>query len=417
MHPSLSALDVKDMIVDRALPVDAPYVFDMEMDLLVAQARDLLTRAGATLTAAYANLAEAPDDVTDASAAVAAAKETEARISAMAKDKNCGHEARGAAKSLLTTANATLNCAAVEVDAHESGNSTATAKRTAHEASLQDAKAKKSAPGRVAAPRISAKPRRDDEDHDNQEIVVRAERRKRYLGEHDNNDERDNSVGQGKDRRPRKATSEAGRKVTRVLSGMLDEDTADEIVSTVGTGVQRGMEGAAAVFVSGDYKAIDRTGLVFGRGVKNTLKDTGIVSDETAQTIGHAATVTARTVGRGVASVRDGSAAAYIGGKVVDGAVAVKDTAVAGVGMAQDMAKSVYQYWAGEPEPKPKPKPAPVKVTLNGIGTGTLAAAAKALTARGVDLDTNDDGKNSIAEIKAGVAAWNKAHPKPTNGK
>ena len=396
-----NAFDIKNIIGDRLLPIDVVPAFDMDMEILAARARDILTLASATLNAAYDNLAEAPEDVADASAAVAAAKEAETRISAMAKDKHRGNDARGVATSLLSTASATLNQAAIDVDAHESGNSSASAKRTAHEASLQESKSKKG--GAPASKRPAKHAAHDDDD----ERTVAAQRLKRFKGEHDDNDERDNSVGQGKHRRPRKATSEFGRKTTRVLSGLLDEGSADEVVSTVGTGALRLGEGAGAVF-SGDHQAVDRTGLVYGRGTKNTLRDLGF-DKETAQAVGHTVTVMAQTTGHTVATVRNG---------VVAGAVAVKETAVAGGGAVQDAAASTYRYFTGEPEPKLEPKPAaPIKVTLNGIGTGSIAAAAKALKARGVDLDSDDDGKVTIGEVKASISAWNKSHPKPTHAK
>lgn len=318
MQPVDLTVELKDFFGDK--PAEKALMPDLEMEMLAAQARDLLARAGATLNAAYANLAEAPDDVADAAAAVAVAKETETRISAMAKDRTRGHDARGLANTMLSNTSACLNQAAAEVDAHEAGNSCESAKRTAHQASLNAKEAAKHKVKTVEAKHSpKKKPLFDDDEDDAPGSRLKQQRQARQAGENDGNDERDNYVGKGKYRRPRKATSEYGRKATRVLGGVMGEDVADEIVSTAGTGAQRMTEGATGI-MTGDVKASDRGAKSTARGVRNVLRDDLGLDAEFSETVGRTTGVVLKQAGRGAIVVRDTAVGAtkYVGDKADD---------------------------------------------------------------------------------------------------
>lgn len=294
-------VDLNALTSGKSLPADQPQADDMDMQMALAQARDLQARASMTLNAAYANIAEAPEDVNDAAAAVVLATATLARINELAKDKTRGNEARGIVNSLLSSTSASVNIASAEVEAHDAETSSDVAKRTAHEASIHE-KSKK-ANGKAAGPKSLPKPKtRSDSDDGSPADRARAAFIKRQRGENDDNDERDDEVGKGKKRRVRKATSGTGRQVTRVLSGLMDEDKADEVVSTVGTAYTTGTDGAAAI-ARGDVRGSDKAALGWGRGVRNVIRDDLGMDGDLAQGVGRATTVTLQTAGRAGSAV------------------------------------------------------------------------------------------------------------------
>lgn len=337
----------------------------LDARLALDQANELLTLALNTQRAAYDHLAEAPDDVTDANNAVQQAQQTVQQLRDIASGRSKGN-ARDIAGKISTLASVVTQ-AAGEVVEHEAGTSSDSAKRLAHEAQLKEARdhqAAMAAAGRKSkAPRIHHAPAA-------RPLSPEQERQRRYRGEHDGNDERDQEVGVGARRRARKATSEGGRRATRVLSHVMAEDTADEIVSTVGTGAQRMGQGASG-FMSGDAHASDQGALAVGRGVRNVLRDDlGILSAENAQTVGHAATVTLQTAGRGAVAVRNS-------------AVAVGSAIATTADDARDRSVSYALTWT----------------TLGKEINDLLPILQKSSFAKG--LDTDKDGKVELNEVMA----------------
>lgn len=281
-------------------------------------------------------------------------------------------------RSLSNTSNAVSNAVrAADDDDHPATGTTA--ERTAMEAAKKEAKdqAKKAVTPTGSALKKKKKHEQEQEaTHQPTPKELAAAKKqaaqKRYRGEHDNNDENDDEVGAGKKRRKRKATSEYGRKTTRIITngtfGLIGEDTADEIVSTAGTGAQRMGEGASGI-ASGNVNESDRGALATGRGVRNVLRDDLGLNADLAQAVGSTTTTVLKKTGRAAIVVRDTTvgAARYVGDKADD---------------ARDLAADKYQMmWQFGRE-------------LNQL-LGGLQANAKTR----VMYDTDKDGKVELHEV------------------
>lgn len=106
---------------------------------------------------------------------------------------------------------------------------------------------------------------------DANEIIVTARRQPKQIA-HEESD----YVGSGSARRLRKTqhtvTKGAAGALTAVTFGLINDDTADEVVSTVATAAETSFTGAGAIFV-GDGKGADKAAQAMGRGVRNVIRD------------------------------------------------------------------------------------------------------------------------------------------------
>lgn len=129
---------------------------DTDAQVALQRAQELLALAQQTRDAAYARLAESPEDVSEANAAVALAQQTVSELREAARPGQRPNGQRNYAHT-LNTLSAAINSASDEVGIHEAGSSSDTAKRTAHHAA---AEAKETSRRRTAAPAPAATTRR-----------------------------------------------------------------------------------------------------------------------------------------------------------------------------------------------------------------------------------------------------------------
>lgn len=278
---------------------------DMDMQIALTSANNLLAIALQTLSQASGNDDQNPEDVRQAQDTVLMAQQTVREIREIVQGQRRG-DAR-AVSSKISTLNTAVVTISNEVEAHDGAVTGEATKRNARQAEVNESKknaASKAGAAALYRPRTSAGSaiqRHADGEDDDSPTAIRA---RRHRGENDDNDTRDNEVGKGARRRERKATSSAGRQATRILSGVMAEDTADEIVSTAGTAVENTASGAVAI-ISGDREGSDKAALTQGRGVRNVLRDDLGLNEDVAQTLGRATTVTLTTAGRAGMALRD----------------------------------------------------------------------------------------------------------------
>lgn len=395
---------VADAVMTRALSSDEDLLLSPEVQAAVLQLKALAGEALEAERSADDHASENPDAARDATRAREAG---DTAISGQAAIKSAARSGDKAAVSGViqrTLGNARLAVANASdiVEDHEHSASSSSSERTAHGA---DIKAKEQSKKTNAAPVAKKKKKVAEEaaEHDEPTPKERAAAKKlaaqkRYRGENDDNDERDNEVGKGKERRQRKATSTTGRSFTRKLATVFDEDTADEIVSTAGTAYQKVTGGAAAIS-SGDVAGADKAAQDTGRGVRNTLRDD----------IGVNATV-AELGGKAVHNVL------WAGGRA--------GTAVANTGdAARDLAADKYQMmWkfgrelnqlVGGLQQNAKTR---ALYDTDKDGKVELHEVVNKLKSYGIhdmkNVDFNNDGNITYAEIGAAIKSRGKAPAK-----
>lgn len=138
---------------------------DMETQLALSRACDLLTQALCTRDAAYANLAENPEDALDADNTVRLARETESTVREIARGQRRG-DARNV-NTLLNTLNTAVANTRGEVEEHEGAVGGEAAKRSAHQAEVAAEKkqgAGKTTPPRRLPPARTRRPGADDDE-------------------------------------------------------------------------------------------------------------------------------------------------------------------------------------------------------------------------------------------------------------
>lgn len=334
-----------------------------------ATANDLLLLAMQIRDLAEHHATEAPEDFQEAQAAVAQAKQTLTQIQISPRT---GANARQAFK-LVSQLSTTVSAVAATIVDHEAGTPTSITRKAQLTAATYAKPAQPKTQPLLLAPKV---------------VGCVAPVMSVPLLE---------MLAQPVS--PRKATGYVSEQIVAMLGNITTTPVADEVVSTVATGGETVVQGVAAV-AAGEEKAVEASGLRFGRGVRNVLRDDLGLNATVAQTIGHAATVTTQTVGKGLAFARN---------SVVSGVMYVGDSVADATAGARDYAESWTELGDALEKIRDEVQRSSMGAALdhNNDGIVRLCEITETLHAMGISdlktIDSNQDFSVSMRELQAAL--------------
>lgn len=262
MHPQTTVEPAHAVSAPSAPVAGREASSGVEAQLALSLANDLLSQALATRDAAYAHLAENPDDVSDANAAVQAAQQTVNEIREIARGQRRGDLTR--VNQLLNSLNIVVRSATDEVNDHDGASAGEAVKRSAHQAEVAD---RKEAAQRRSSPAASARSRgRVERPPTAETSAPRAGNAGR------------NEANEG-DPLAQAAAARGPQRRTRA-----DDDAPDAHRTVRGGAAGRGVARAQTAVRRRGYDAARAVGILDDQGAETAQRlETGIVNAETVE--------------------------------------------------------------------------------------------------------------------------------------
>lgn len=240
----------------------------MDSQLALSQANELLAQALATRDAAYAHLAENPDDVNEANVAVHAAQQTVNEIREIARGQRRGDATR--VTNLLAALNNQVRAATAEVSDHDGPVAGEAQKRSAHQAEVSDQKeaAQKSSASAATLRARTRTPRRAPRTREDEEGT--AEARNRNAGRNEANE--GDALGQAA------AAAAADRAARGARPRSRDDDDAPDAHRVRRRGESRGQAQRRTAVRRSTYDAARVVGILDDQGAQTAQRlETGVV--------------------------------------------------------------------------------------------------------------------------------------------